>query len=161
PARVRTYAISEPLAIGKRLGDLRRGYPLVSVERILRAGRLLDPTDDVVLQRGDTVALFGPISRLIVAGPRIGPEVDVAEAREIGSQTVDVVVHSKEVAGRTLIDIARDVGHGLYLNGLFRGGEAIPHGPGTVIRKGDVLRVTGSNYRIKLLEKIIGRVVRP
>src|SRR5262249_21339963 len=37
----------------------------------------------------------------------------------------------------------------------------IPHGPGTVIRKGDVLRVTGSNYRIKLLEKIIGRVVRP
>ena len=42
---------------------------------------------------------------------------------------------------------------------LFRGGEAVPSGPETVLQKGDVLRVTGSRYRIKLLEKESGQVV--
>jgi putative transport protein len=161
PARVRTYALTEPRAVGQRLGDVRRAYPLVSIERILRGATNLDPSDDVVLQQGDTLAVYGTIPRLLAAGPRIGPEVDAPETRDVGSQTVDVVVHDPSLEGRKLIDLVRDVGHGLFLNGLFRAGELIPHGPETVLHKGDVLRVTGSNYRIKLLEKVVGKIIRP
>ena len=161
PARVRTYSLEQPNVVGHRLGELRRTHPLVSVERILRGGHLLDPTDDVVLQAGDTLALYGPIPRLILAATIIGPEVHEAEVGNVGSQTVEVVVHNLRLDGHKLIDLARDAGHGLYMNGLFRGGDALPFGPETVIRKGDVLRVTGSNYRVKLLEKEVGTVIRP
>jgi putative transport protein len=161
PVAVRAYTLQEDAAIGHRLAELRQAYPLVSVERVARAGKLLDPTDDVVLQRNDTLALYGQIPRLLAAGPRIGPEVDAPEVRDVGSETIDIVVHNKQVMGRKLIDIVRDVGHGLYLNAMFRGGDAIPVGPETELRRGDVMRVTGSRWRIKMLEQQTGRVVRP
>jgi putative transport protein len=161
PVTVRTYEIEAPELLGRPLGELRRQYPLVSVERISRAGHLIDLKDDTVLERRDTVALFGPIARLATAGGRIGPEVYERVVRDVGLQTVDVIVHKGVASGRSLGELAADVGHGLFLNAMFRGGEEIPHGPDTVIRKGDVLRVTGSTWRIKILENETGRVVRP
>jgi putative transport protein len=161
PVDVRSYALQGGNAVGRRLAEVREAYPLISIERILRAGRLLEARDDEVLQVGDTLALYGRIPRLLAAGPRLGPEVDAPEMRDIGAETVDVVVHNPKVIGRKLIDLARDVGHGMYLNALFRGGELIPAGPETTARQGDVLRVTGGRWRIATLEKEIGRVVRP
>jgi putative transport protein len=161
PVTVRAYTLKEGRAVGHRLAELRQSYPLISVERILRRGQLVDPTDDVVLERDDTLALYGQLPRLLAAGPRIGPEVDAPEVRDVGAETVDIVVHGPRAVGRTLGDLTHDVGHGLYLNAMFRGGEAIPHGPDTEVRKGDVLRVTGSRWRIKMLEQATGKVVRP
>lgn len=161
PVTVRTYEVEAAELLGHPLGELRQRYPLVSVERISRAGQLIDPKDDTVLERRDTVALFGPITRLAAAGGRIGPEVYERVVRDVGLQTVDVVVGKGPAAGRSLGALAADVGHGLFLNALFRAGDQIPHGPDTVLRTGDVLRVTGSAWRIKMLEDETGRVVRP
>jgi len=161
PVTVRTYEVEAPELLGRPLGELRRNYPLVSVERIARAGQLIDPKDDTVLERRDTVALFGPIARLALAGGRIGPEVYERVVRDVGLQTVDVVVGTGPAKGRSLGALAADVGHGLFLNALFRAGEEIPHGPDTVLHTGDVLRITGSAWRIKILEDETGRVIRP
>jgi putative transport protein len=161
PVEVRAYSLAGGNAVGRRLGEIREAFPLISIERILRRGKPLDPTDEVVLEQNDTLALFGEIQPLLAAGPRLGPEVATREARDVGFETVEVVLHRKEAVGRKLIDLARDVGHGLYLNAMFRGGEAIPFGPETVTAKGDVLRVTGSRWRIKILERESGKVVRP
>jgi putative transport protein len=160
PVAVRTYEVQDSPAVGHRLGELRRSHPLVSVERVLRGGQLLEAQDDLVIQRGDTVALHGRIPRLLAAGPRIGPEVDAPEARDLGEETAEVVVHRLPHEGRSLLALARDVGHGLFLNAMFRGGEEIPFGPETVVRNGDVLRVTGAPWRIRNLEKELGKVVR-
>lgn len=161
PVTVRTYQVEAAPLLGRPLGELRRQYPMVSVERISRSGSIIEPRDDTVLQRQDTVALFGPIARLAAAGGQIGPEVYERVVRDVGFQTVDVVVHKGPANGRKLGELAADIGHGLHLNAVFRGGEQIPHGPETTLRKGDVLRVTGSNWRIKMLEDATGRVVRP
>jgi putative transport protein len=161
PVTVRTYEVMAPELLGRPLRELRRQYPLVSVERIARAGALIEPRDETVLERRDTVALFGPVARLAVAGGRIGTEVYENQVQEVGLQTVDVVVHKGAAAGRSLGELAADLGHGLFLNAVFRAGDEIPHGPETVLRKGDVVRVTGSAWRIKILEEETGRVVRP
>ena len=161
PVYVRAYRLENPEPVGRRLGDLRRTYPLVAVERVLRAGRLLDPVDDMVLQANDTIAVYGQVPRLINAARLIGPEVDAPELRERAQETVDVVVHQAEAAGHTLLDLAQSTGHGLFLNAMFRGGVEIPKGADTVVERGDVLRVTGAAWRIKTLETHLGRVIRP
>jgi putative transport protein len=161
PVTMRTYEVEAPELLGRPLSELRHRYPLVSIERISRRGTRIEPADEIVLERRDTVALFGPIARLALAGGRIGPEVYDRVEREVGLETVDVVVGKGPANGRKLGELAADVGHGLYLDAVFRAGEEIPHGPETVLRTGDVLRVIGSAWRIKILEKETGRVIRP
>ncbi len=160
PVGLRTYQLEQDQLIGKALAGLRASYPMLSVERVLRGDRVLEPADNLVLERNDEVTVYGRISRLITAGPKIGPEVYERVARDVSPQTVDVVVHHKEVAGHTLSELAKDVGHGVYLNAIFRGGEAIPFGPDTAVERGDVLRITGSKWRISILEREVGTVVR-
>ena len=161
PVAVRSYQIEKPGAVGHRLGELRRTYPLVAVERVLRGGRVVDPSDDVVLEPHDTLALYGQVSRLLSAAQLLGPEVDVPELRDAGRETVDVVVHRPEAVGHTLADLAASTGHGLYLNAMFRGGVEVPRGPDVAVQRGDVLRVTGAPWRVKTLEANLGRVIRP
>jgi putative transport protein len=160
PVGIRTFVIEKNDVVGRAVKTLREAHPLISVERVLRGEAVLDPVDDLVLMPHDQVTLYGRIETLVAAGPHLGPEIYDRVARDVGAETVDVVVHRSEVVGHKLGDVARDAGHGLYLNGLFRGGEAVPFGPETVLEKGDVLRVTGSRYRIKFLERESGQVVR-
>lgn len=161
PVAVRTYEIAVPHFVSRTIESLRLAHPFVSIERVVRGGKVIEPRDDVWLELHDEVTLFGPIARLARAGAYIGPEVYDRVARDIAGETADIVIHKAEVVGRTLASLARDVGHGLFLNGMFRAGDAIPFGPETVVEKGDVLRVTGAKWRIKTLEKEAGRVVRP
>ena len=161
PVGLRTYQLEQRELIGRALGVLRASYPNLSVERVLRGGKVLEPVDNLVLQRDDAVTVYGQIARLVTAGPKIGPEIYERVARDVGAQTVDVVVHREENVGRPLGDLAKDVGHGVYLNAMFRAGEAIPFGLDTKIAKGDVLRITGSQYRINIMEREVGTVVRP
>jgi putative transport protein len=161
PVSLRSYRLEVSRPVGHELGDLRRSHPLVAIERVLRNGRMLDPTDDVVLEPHDTLAVYAPIARHVNAAAAIGPEVDVPELRDVDRGTVDVVVQQPSAADHSLQELAEGIGHGLYLNAMFRGGVEIPHGADTVVERGDVLRVTGSAWRIKSLERTIGKVVRP
>jgi len=161
PVARRAYQLESPRLVGHRLGELRRSYPLVAIERVSRAGKVFDPVDEVVLQPHDTLALYGRVPLLLRAAAAIGPEVDAPGLCDVGSETADVVAQNKIGIDRTLQDLSGDIGHGLYLNAMFRGGHEIPKGPDTVVRRGDVLRVTGAKWRIKSLEKTIGKVIRP
>jgi putative transport protein len=158
---VRSYTIENPDAIGRRLDDLRRTYPLIAVERILRGDKFLEPVDNLVLQAHDTLALHGTLPRLLRAGSRIGPEVAAALPEDLGEQTVDIVVQRGGMAGETLLELASGLGHGLTLNAMFRAGDQIPWGAETRVQRGDVLRVTGTAWRIKQVEREVGSIVRP
>ncbi len=160
-ATTRTYRVENPELFGKSLGELRRLAPLVAIEHVKRGARVLAPDDDVVLGPGDVVSVFGRVERVLAAAPRVGPEVDVPELRGRPPETVEVVVQERAVDGKTLLELATDVGHGFVLNALFRAGELVPVGPATLVRVGDVLRLTASPERIARLERRLGSVVRP
>jgi putative transport protein len=160
PVATRAYAVQSPELLGRTLAEIRDTHPLVAVERVLRDGRVLAPADDLTLCEGDTVALYGTIPRLLAAGPEIGPEVDAPQLLERARQTVDLVM-GDFVSGQTLGQLAKTVGHGLYLNAMFRGGQSLPFGLDVQVQKGDVLRVTGGRERIAELEQKGIRIVRP
>ncbi len=138
------------------LDELRRRYPRVAVERVLRGGRSLEYLDVERLEVGDTVALSGPITSLMRAEEVLGPEVDAEGLRDVPIETVDVVAQKDRSVGKSIEKLLQTLGHGFRFNALFRGGAQIPFGPNTRLVKGDVLRVTGSALRIKHLEQKVG-----
>lgn len=161
PVDLRAYRVEHPELLGRSLGELGKRYPDFSVERVLRDGKVLEPTEALNLQAGDEAAVLSRVSRLLKGGPNIGPEVDEPKLLDIHLDTVELVVHSDELVGHTLGELATQVKPGLYLNALFRAGEELPVGADMVLRRGDVLRITGSQRRIAEVEKRVGAVVRP
>jgi putative transport protein len=161
PWGVRTYVVEQAGAVGARLDALRAAHPSVSVERVVRDGRRLEPSDELVVHAGDLVTLYGATPRLIDAGARLGSEAAHALPRELLPQTVDIVTRRDAPHGCGLSELARGLAHGLYVNALFRGGQSIPFGPETELRRGDVVRVTGTARRLSSLEGEVGRIVRP
>jgi putative transport protein len=157
----RAYRVENPQLVGRTLGELRALVPMVAVEWLNRGGETVEPADTMVLRASDVIVVYGRVERVIAAAPRIGPEVYTGEPGGDLPETVEVVVHGGDLEGRTLLELARGVGHGLVLNALFRASEPQHVGPETRLEVGDVLRVTGTERRVALLERRGARVVRP
>jgi putative transport protein len=160
PLHVRVFRVENPEVEGRALGQLSQLGSRAGIERVLHAGRTYLPDDGLVLHRGDLVAVAGPVGLLLDGPVRIGPEVN-SPLGDVRVETIEIVAHKADLVGRTLGELAREEGHGLYLNALFRGGDELPVDPQAVIRRGDVLRVTGSRRRLEALQKRVGHVVKP
>ncbi len=160
PVQQRTYLIERPDFVGRSLGELRREKSSLAIERIERDGVPLQLSDECVLELGDRVSVFGRVPLLIDAVERLGPEVHDTAAATTELQTVEIVQKNPAVLGRKLVELSEDVGHGLFLNAMFRAGEEIPLGGEVTIQKGDVLRVTATPERLAHLESRLGPVVR-
>jgi putative transport protein len=161
PVATRSYALEKERFVGQPLRDLRAQIPMVAVERVGRDEQVLAPEDDLVLRKGDQVALFATVPRLLAAQSEVGPEIDAPELRETARETVELVVSTPELVGHKLGDLAKGIGHGVYVNAMFRSGVSIPFGPDLETEKGDVIRVTAGGDRIAQFERRGYRLVRP
>jgi putative transport protein len=133
------------------------------VERIRRNGEIFSPLQTTVLESGDTLAILGRTEILVkVLGPTAS-EVPDSELLQIPVASFDLYVTGKQIAGRTLQDIADnlDEAHGVLLQGIIRADEAIPIGTETVIERGDTLQVTGSELAVQQLAPLVGTIIRP
>jgi putative transport protein len=166
-------------AIGCRAYKVADGAPIVGktvaeaqacvsgarlfVERIRRNGEIFSPLKTTILEPGDTLAILGRTEILVkVLGPTAS-EVPDSELLQIPVASFDLYVTGKQIAGRTLQDIADnlDEAHGVLLRGIIRADEAIPIGTETVIERGDTLQVTGSELAVQQLAPLVGTIIRP
>jgi len=90
-----------------------------------------------------------------------GAEVEDRDLLDFPLTALDVVVTKKEVADRTLTELAAAHGRGVALMKLIRGGEEIPFAPGTVVNRGDLLRLAGAEPDVERAGKALGYVERP
>ncbi|WP_163869766.1 aspartate:alanine exchanger family transporter [Myxococcus eversor] len=161
PLDLRVFRVENPALEGRTVADLDHAHPRVAIERVYHQGRVYNPPPDLVLNRGDEVAMLGPVSLLLAGGPHIGPEVDDSQLRNVKFDTVEFIVHNKDVIGKTLGALALRMGQGIYLNALFRAGDQLPVSRDQAINRGDVLRITGSPKRVAELRKVLGPAVKP
>jgi putative transport protein len=159
-ATVRAYRVTNEILFGRPLGELAEAYPRGAILGVEREGHFLEPKDDLVLRPGDEIAVSAPIDILLARANEIGVEVDERDLRSIPTETVEVVVTRDDIVGKTLEELVHGVGHGVYLNGLFRAGDEVPATAETKIHKGDVLRVTGDAAHLGALTKAAGAVSR-
>lgn len=159
---VRAYRIEDRLA-GKSVAEAERSFTpdRVFVERIRRGGKIVATGAETVLQAGDVAVVVARRPVLLRVGCPFREEVQDFELLDFPLATRDVVVTRREVAERTLAEISDSHGRGVVLEKLVRGGEEIPFHGGTVINRGDLLRLAGAEPYVLRAGQALGYVERP
>ena len=158
---VRAYRLPDAVPDGLTLAAVKTKAPRIAIDLVRRGGRWLTPDDTTPLHAGDEVVVSGPVEAHVKVREALGPELPDADARTLMPvRTVDVVVGRNDVAGRSVRDLTGSLGPGFYPNAVFRAGEELPMGPETMLKVGDVIRVTGTDPHIAALGKRVGQVVR-
>ena len=91
----------------------------------------------------------------------IGPEIVDPSLLSVPVATVVAVLTRREVHGKTLGELGQDPNaRGVYLESIRRGTELLPREPGTVVERGDMLRIVGAPDDVARAAKLIGFVER-
>ena len=159
---VRSFRIPAAWA-GRRVADVEGSFApaRVFLGRLRRGAGILDVSPDTVLQPGDVAVVGARRHVLLAEGRPFGEETEDRELLDVPMAALDVVVTRREVAERSLAEIAEEHGRGVVLLKLVRGGEEIPFAPGTVVNRGDLLRLAGAERDVERAGKALGYVERP
>jgi putative transport protein len=149
---------------GKTVGEVESNNKdsRLYIERLKRDGKILDFDASTVLLPGDVGVISGRTEALIKLGDRVR-EVADSKLLDIPVESVNLVVTSKEVDGRTLLDLSRDeFARGVYLQKITRGATSVdvPILAQSQVQRGDILKISGSKVHVARVEKAIGYVDR-
>ncbi|MCX5539894.1 aspartate-alanine antiporter [Paraburkholderia sp. CNPSo 3076] len=121
---------------------------LVAVEKIRRAGKMLDATPDFVLSRDDVVLVVGRREQMVEVGALIGPEVPDSGGMSLVMQTRQLVFTKKGMNHTTIAEVRknvdRDLRHGVYIEKIERVGQPVPLLLETKLEHGDVVTIYGT-----------------
>src|SRR5262249_29942328 len=139
---VRTYRVLAPMG-NRTVADVERSFApaRVFVNRIRRGAEILEGAPPTVLRPGDVVAVKARRHVLLASNWPFGDEVEDRALLDFPMAALDVVVTKRELADRTIEDVAEEHGRGVVLLKLLRGGEEIPFAAHTVLNRGDLLRI--------------------
>jgi putative transport protein len=166
PIGFRAYTIPQDgAAVGKTVAEAEKGVQgaRLFVERIRRRGEIFRPVGSTVLEAGDTVAILGRTDALVRMFGSKNSEVTDSELLDIPVASCDLYATGAAVVGKTLQEIVDEVheARGTLLRGITRGGEAMPIGRNTVVKRGDTIHVMGSESAIRNLAPLVGRMIQP
>jgi putative transport protein len=159
---VRAYPIRDA-QVGRTVADVESSFApaRVFLQRIRRGRELLAADPQQVLRAGDVAAVAAARRVLLAEGSPFGPEVEDRELLDFALAVRDVVVTRPEVAERTLAEVAEAHGRGVVLSKLIREGQEIPFWPGSVLNRGDLLRLVGAERDVERAGLALGYVERP
>jgi putative transport protein len=136
-------------AAGRTVGEVELAESdMITVERIRRAGKALDPRPDAMLLADDIVLVVGRREVMVVAASHIGEEVadtdgiSVVMQNRKGVFTRKGMNHMTIAAIRTTVD--RDMRHGVFIQEIRRVDQPLPILPETQLEHGDVITFYGS-----------------
>jgi putative transport protein len=157
--QIRSYKVEHQELVGQSVQDLFNKYPHAAVLMVVRGDDVIEAKDNPSLQMGDVIGVAGRYGDLVSKGTEIvGTEVDEPRARKVDIEVADIHMGKSEYAGKTLEELGKEIGFGIYLKSLFRAGVAIPHKPKTVVEKGDVLRLAGPTWCVNQAAKALKSV---
>ncbi len=164
----RAYRLEQPDLVGKTVLDLESRFvdARVFVERLRRGTDIIDVDASTVLQAGDVLGVAGRHDALVLhAMGIIGPEVEDRDVINLPAEIVEVVLTNKHLAGKTVKEIAhlasvRDLGRGVFLRRVVRGGHDMPVGWELKLDRGDHLFILGAKRDVERAVAKLGYVDR-
>ncbi len=159
---VRAYRLAADLTC-RTVGQLERSFgpARVFVQRVRRGPWVVDATPDTAILPGDVAAVTARRHVLLGGTGPFEAEVEDRELLDFPVSAIDVVVTSPDAAERTIAELAERHGRGVALLKLVRGGEEVPFAPGTVVNRGDLLRIAGAERDVERAGRVLGYVERP
>ncbi|UFX46936.1 transporter [Bradyrhizobium sp. 41S5] len=158
---LRAYRLENAAQVGMSIAGFRKSNPEYRIINVLRAGESLGADPDLVLQRGDVIALGGATEHLTDKMGLIGPEVADAKALSVPMDQADILVTNKEVVGRTFESFRNKALAGqLQVTKVERGGVQIPAGLKTELQRMDIISVVGLKSAVGELGEMWGRIAR-
>ncbi len=159
---LRAYRLDNAQTAGQTIAQFRKTYPQYRIANVRRGDESLGAGPDIVLQRGDVVALGGRLEDLTANLGLLGSEIDDPKALNVPLDQAEIVVTSKEFVGKPLKTLAgEDFAGQLQVTRLERAGEPMPVGAETEIKRLDVIFVTGLRSAVDKAAGLLGKVARP
>src|SRR4249919_2897536 len=159
---LRAYRLDNPATSGQSIAQLRKTYPQYRVANVMRDGQSLGADADLVMQKGDVIALGGRLDDLTSNLGLIGAEVPDAAVLNIPLDQAEILVTNKEYADRALKSFAPETFAGqVGISRMERSGEPLPLGAETTLKRFDVLYVTGLKGSVDKIGALLGKVARP
>ena len=157
---VRAYRVTRAEAVGRTLAYLREGSrEKVHVQQVVRNQEARKLSPDMHLARGDLVTLIGVRDAIVAAGRMLGEEVTELNEIELISETRDVVITKKGIAGRTLearASIDPNLRRGVFTLRLNRADRDIKIRRSTRLEGGDVITLHGPTDTVATTANAIG-----
>lgn len=163
PVSYRAYRIENPEFDGITAGSLERRFAQgrLQVAALRHGGKVTHAVaPGQALALGDTVTLAARRKGIVAAAAQIGPEVDDAELLDVPVRRASIVLTRGELSNKTLRELARRSGRGLFLDALTRGESELPRAPGTRVQRGDVFHLSGTPEAIDAAARELGYAQR-
>ena len=164
PFAVRAYRVTNEKLMNRTVAELEAlpREARVFISRVRRGDAIFDAEPATIIQKDDVIAVITRAEVLMARGTVIGPEVDDRALLDFPQEFLDVVITSRDVAGKTLQELAAlDVARGVFLKKLQRAGEPMPFDPDTRVDRGDVLSLVGARIHVERAAKALGYADRP
>ncbi|AOB39278.1 transporter [Bordetella parapertussis] len=159
PLSLRTYRLENAELDQRTVHEFERRYAAgrLTVTGIRRGDQLLrDVGADARLALGDIVLVASRRAGVVGAALEVGTEVDDQELLSEPMVRASIVLTRREMAGKTLGELARGAARGLFLDSLHRGESTLPRAMGTRVQRGDVFKLTGSRAAIATAARNLG-----
>jgi len=162
PAGLRAYRLENKDTAGKSIAQFRASYPQYRIVNVVRGDEKLGAAADIVMQKGDVIALGGKLEDLTSNIGLLGPEVSDAKALNIPIDQAEILVTDKSVEGKALKEFRNEEFAGqIQLTRIERSGAPIPLGADTKLQRFDVLFVAGLKSAVTAVAAKLGKVARP
>jgi putative transport protein len=162
PLALRAYRLTNNETAGQTVRQFLRKHPEYKIVNVARGEDRLGAPDDLVLQKGDVIALGGRLEAMTGNLGLIGPEVPDAKALNVPIDQAEILVTNKEMVGKELKDLRNSpIAGQVALHHIERGGVTIPMGLNTTLERFDVLFVGGVRSSIDKAAELLGKIARP
>jgi putative transport protein len=160
---IRAFRVESPAWAGRTVAELEKAVPgsRLVIERVRQGQRLVEPTPETVVGKGDVVAVLARRTVFLDGLAALGPEVLDPELLDFPLVIRDVVITRKEVVGMSLAKLGEQHGQGVVLRRLVRGGQEIPFAAWTAVNRGDQLQLVGHAEDVERAGREVGYLDRP
>ncbi len=147
--------------VGRTIADFEAaGGTRVFIERLRSRGQIIDADLGHVLGAGETIAVSGRRATLVEVLEADGTgllETDDRDLLDVTGEVLDVVITSREAAGRRLADLGRtEAARGVFVRRITRGGMPLALLPNLVVQRGDVVTIVGLGGSVSRATALLG-----
>jgi putative transport protein len=162
PLSMRAYRVENAATAGMSVRQFVDKNPQYKIINVRRGEDSLGAGDDIVLQKGDVIALGGRLEAMTSNLGLIGPEVADSKALNVPIDQAEILVTNKEMVGKELGELRNTPLAGtIALHHIERGGQTIPMGLNTKLERFDVLFIGGVKSSIERAGALLGKIARP